>query len=409
MCLCLMFFSHSADPKFCGHISIPSISPTMSLSGSFSVISSWLNQNTSTIRNNKRFSSQWNKAAGQISLALVVTGIALNTGYSMYQSQKIKTSPFKPRIVIIGAGMSGICAAIRLKTRLNYDNFVIYERESDIGGTWNINTYPGCACDVPGLQYSFSFDRPSSWTPWYYPPREETLKYQKSLCSKYGLYAHCKFNRSVTGMKYNENRKEWTISIVNVVTKERETVTANIVISGVGILNNKKIPKFRGLDTFKGNTFHSSEWDHSYDFKDKKVGVIGTGPTAVQVIPAVGQMPVEKLFVFQRSIGLLLPKEQASERDRKRWTAILKALPGLNTLLRGYFLSVFSDILAYSAVKTDGRTVPMFMKMGEEYREKEFGDEHAELMAATEPNGQVYAKRILLTNDLWPTYKFSAH
>ena len=95
----------------------------------------------------------------EVTLAFLLTRAVLKKSYSLYQNSKIHSSPFQPRIVIIGAGMSGICAAIRLKTKLNYHNFIIYERDTDIGGTWHVNDYPGCACDIAGLNYSFSFEK----------------------------------------------------------------------------------------------------------------------------------------------------------------------------------------------------------------------------------------------------------
>ena len=183
------------------------------------------------------------------------------------------------------------------QTELNYTNFVIIEKESEFGGTWNVNTYPGCACDVPGIEYSFSFEKVRQWTPNYFPSQTETFQYLKSLATKYGLYDHIRFNTTVSGMKYDETQKIWRIN-VKTMDKKTESMTGNIVISGVGILNDKKILNFKNMDKFKGETWHSSEWNHSYDLKGKTIGIIGTGPTSIQVVQSLAKLPL-KLYVFQ--------------------------------------------------------------------------------------------------------------
>ena len=267
--------------------------------------------------------------------------------YGRYRS---RNAPFKPRIVIIGAGFSGICAAIKLKTELNYDNFIIIEKTSEFGGTWNINTYPGCASDVPGIEYAFTFENIKSWTPNYFPSQPETLEYLKSLARKYGLYEHIKFNTTVTGMQYDEAQKIWNIDVnYSSNTKEiTESIKGNIVISGVGILSVKKIPNFKNMDKFRGETWHSFEWNHSYDLNGKSVGIIGTGASAMQIIPKLAKMPL-KLYVYQRSLSHVLPWPRATQLSKNIWT-IFNYIPYIQSIRRAMSFQ-FRDNVFYFAMK----------------------------------------------------------
>lgn len=200
---------------------------------SFDFLVSKIGDALSIIKNEKPFSSKWNKAMTKVSLAFLITGALIKKSNSLYQDHRLRSSPFQPRIIIIGAGMSGVIAAIRLKTKLNYHNFIIYDRDSDVGGTWHVNDYPGCCCDIPGLNYAFSFEKVPEWVPEYYPKRDETLAYIKHLCKKYELYKHIQFSSCVTKMVYDEIKREWNVNITNTSTPDTvitQTVTANIVI-----------------------------------------------------------------------------------------------------------------------------------------------------------------------------------
>eukprot|EP01084_Bolivina_argentea_P292838 503546_1 len=370
----------------------------------FSSINDFYKGNLSTIRNQKILSKQWAKSAAKLSITTFISSYILNKGYTLYQYRKINTSPFQPKIVIIGAGMSGICAAIRIKQELNYHNFVIIERDDEIGGTWLRNNYPGCSCDIPGINYSFSFANPRSWTPAYYPTQAETLKYNQDLCKKYELYKYIQFNTLVTGMTWNQHEKIWNISLQK-INNTLENIDANIVISAVGILSNKKIPKFKNMNKFKGHSFHSSEYDNNFDVNGKNVGVIGSGPTAVQVIPSLGKMSCNKLIVFQRSIGHLSPKTEDTKTTRKIWYLIFIIFPILQKFMRFFYYFFLWDLGGfYPCIKRGSKKAIQLEQLLQQHREEEFKD-RPDLLKKTVPPCRVFGKRILLHNTLFETYK----
>ena len=181
-----------------------------------------------------------------------------------------------------------------------------------------------------------------------------------------------------------------------------QTITANIVISAVGILSNKKIPKFKNMDAFKGEIFHSSEWNHKYSMTGKKIGVIGSGPTAVQVIPGVMKKNIAKLYVFQRSINHTLPKDTLSSNWRYFWAMLFK-LPFVQTLKRAQVF-VFMDTFLYAAVKTGSFFAKYIENESAKYRKLVFGDNDL-LMTQTQPTNEPLGKRLLFSNELYQSYK----
>jgi len=183
-------------------------------------------------------------------------------------------------IVIIGAGFAGIGAAIQLK-KAGIHSFRIFERAAEIGGTWRDNTYPGAACDVPSHVYSFSFEQNPEWSRMF-AGSNEIQGYLLRCVEKYGLRSHLDLNTAVNEARYDEARGVWTL-----VTSRGERVEARVVISGLGGLVDPKGPDIPGLETFAGKTMHTARWDHDYDLTGKRVAVIGTGASAVQVVPAI--------------------------------------------------------------------------------------------------------------------------
>ncbi|PWN92577.1 FAD/NAD(P)-binding domain-containing protein [Acaromyces ingoldii] len=190
--------------------------------------------------------------------------------------------PFK--VICIGAGVSGIYAGIRItKTMANVD-LKIFDKNPDFGGTWFENRYLGCACDIPAHCYQLSFEPNPNWSSFYAPAREIGA-YWKGVALKYGLDGHTQFNKMVSHSKWDENAGEWIVEVTDVETKEVEVHRANVVIQGVGGLNNWKWPDVEGITSFKGHLVHSAAWDQKYDFKDKRVALIGSGSTAIQILP----------------------------------------------------------------------------------------------------------------------------
>jgi cation diffusion facilitator CzcD-associated flavoprotein CzcO len=202
--------------------------------------------------------------------------------------------------LIVGAGFTGIGAAIKL-SEAGVDDFVILERSNRVGGTWRDNTYPGAACDVPSLLYSYSFVKNPSWSR-AYSPADEICRHIEDMVSNSGLEPKIQFGVEVNGLVFDETQGVWTLK-----AKGRKKFQARTAVMASGPLPDHKWPDIRGLDTYQGHKIHSARWDHDYDFTGKRVAVIGTGASAVQIIPELVKQ-AEFVKVFQRTPGWVLPR-----------------------------------------------------------------------------------------------------
>lgn len=216
-------------------------------------------------------------------------------------------------VIIIGAGISGIGAAIMLNKE-GFNDLLILERSSDIGGTWRDNKYPGVAVDIPSFVYQFSFEPNPRWSRMY-AQGHEIYEYLQHVVKKYDVNKYIRFNTSVDRTEFNKENNTWTTFL-----KDGSQLTSKYVIAATGILYNPIIPKIEGQESFKGESRHTVKWDDSFDVKDKRVGIIGTGATAVQVVPAIAP-EVKHLFVFQRTPIWLAPKVDHvfSEEKKREW------------------------------------------------------------------------------------------
>lgn len=214
----------------------------------------------------------------------------------------------KPRIVIIGAGMSGILASIKL-AEAGYEDHVIYEKAARLGGTWRENTYPGIACDVPAHLYAYSFEPNARWSH-AFAGGSEIREYFEGVARKYSVAARIRFNETVDVCKFSDGR--WQLR----TSAGREDV-ADVVIAATGVLHNPHVADVKGLGSFRGHCFHSARWDHSVSLDDKRVGVIGTGSTAIQITSALAGK-VAKFELYQRTPQWIMPMEnpEFSEQDK---------------------------------------------------------------------------------------------
>lgn len=212
------------------------------------------------------------------------------------------------RTVIIGAGMAGLLAGIRLKQRGD-DNFVIYEKGDSVGGTWRENTYPGLTCDVPAHSYTYSFAYNPDWSA-YYAPGPEIRDYFEGMARQYDLLDHIRFETEI-------GRCEWRDGQWRIRTKDGREDQGHFLIAATGVLHHPRYPDIPGLSDFAGPCFHSARWDHSVDLDGKRIGVIGTGSTGVQIVTALANR-VEKLVQFQRTAQWIMPCPdiQYSEEER---------------------------------------------------------------------------------------------
>jgi 4-hydroxyacetophenone monooxygenase len=198
-------------------------------------------------------------------------------------------------VIIIGAGMSGLLLAHRLK-QLGIRHSII-EKNKEVGGTWHENRYPGCRVDVPSNSYSYSF-RPQYRWPNLYSPQAELQRYFKSFSEESGVRENIKFETEVTRLEYDEDQCDWRVTVVH--DGHERTLRARAVVSAVGQLNRPHIPRIAGAEQFSGNQFHSARWPHELDLKDRRVAVIGSAATAVQLVPELAKI-AKTLYVFQRT------------------------------------------------------------------------------------------------------------
>ncbi|HVW79533.1 MAG TPA: NAD(P)/FAD-dependent oxidoreductase [Mycobacteriales bacterium] len=196
-------------------------------------------------------------------------------------------------VVVVGAGFGGMGAAIELK-RQGFEDILIVDRESDLGGTWHVNHYPGLAVDIPSVTYSYSFEPNPYWSR-LFAPGSELKRYAVHVADKYDLHRHMRFNTSVEGARWDEDDQVWVVSLAG-----GETVTARFLITATGYLSQPYRPEIPGIDSYTGTVIHTSDWDDDADLDGKRIAVIGTGATGVQVIPELAKVAGE-LTVYQRT------------------------------------------------------------------------------------------------------------
>jgi cation diffusion facilitator CzcD-associated flavoprotein CzcO len=188
---------------------------------------------------------------------------------------------FDTEVLIIGAGMSGLGLAIQIIRNFGIHNFELIEKSGDVGGTWLQNTYPGCGCDVASHFYSYSFALNPDWSR-KYSMREEIQQYFRRVSDQYRVTERVRFHSVVEKAVWDEVGKVWVVNVLDLNTKERLVRRAKVLVSGVGSLSVPKECDVEGKETFKGKMFHSAKWDHSFDWADKDIVVLGTSPVPPQ-------------------------------------------------------------------------------------------------------------------------------
>jgi cation diffusion facilitator CzcD-associated flavoprotein CzcO len=202
--------------------------------------------------------------------------------------------------VVVGAGFGGMGAAIQLK-RLGLDNLVILEREDDLGGTWHVNRYPGLAVDIPSTTYSYWFEPNPYWSR-IFAPGDELKRYADHVADKYEVRRYMRFGVTVEGARWDEEARVWRVALAG-----GETLTSRFLVTATGFLSQPNMPDIPGITGFDGKVVHTTDWDDNYDFTGRRVGIIGTGATAVQLIPKLAEMAAD-LTVYQRTPIWVVPK-----------------------------------------------------------------------------------------------------
>src|SRR4051794_30816700 len=290
-------------------------------------------------------------------------------------------------IAIVGTGFSGLGAAIRLKQQ-GIDDFVIFERGDDVGGTWHFNTYPGCACDVPSHLYSFSFAPNPDWSQTY-SKQPEIGAYLRRTADRFDVRRHVRFGHEVRAVAWNEDTERWDVE-----TSEG-AFRARILIAAAGPLAEPKIPDIPGIEEFEGETWHSARWNHDYDLKGKRVASIGTGASAIQYVPAI-QPDVEQLHVFQRTPPWIFPHSTRPITGFER--RMYRRFPVLQKLLRGGIYAT-RELAVLGFVKQ-----PRIMKFVERVAKRHMRSQISdpELIAKVTPDYTIGCKRILPSNKWYP-------
>ncbi|KAL3444241.1 flavin-binding monooxygenase [Aspergillus insuetus] len=248
---------------------------------------------------------------------------------ALYGKHPIHEAATRPlHVVIVGAGPSGIALAIQIKS-LAHVTYQVFEKNADVGGTWFENRYPGAACDVASHAYQYTFASNPNWSH-HFAPAEEIGEYFKAVAARYELYSCIKLNTEVKRAKWDEERGIWAIDVVNHATGEHSQVAGDIFVNAGGILNAWKWPEIDGLGTFDGPCLHTAAWDASVDVKGKRIGVIGSGATGVQVVPQLQRVGAS-VTVFVRSPSYILPnvgeeQKQAFQNDADDYTRFRKAV-----------------------------------------------------------------------------------
>ncbi len=295
--------------------------------------------------------------------------------------------PTRVHTLVVGAGFAGLGTAIKL-SESGFADFVVVDKGQTVGGTWRDNTYPGAACDVPSQLYSFSFAPNPGWSR-SFSPQPEIQAYLERTAEQSGVLDHFRFGVTVEELVWDEEDQVWHVGT------DHGEVTADVVITGSGGLSEPKLPDVEGIDSFTGEIFHSARWNHDYDLAGKRVAVIGTGASSIQIVPEIART-VSHLDVYQRTAPWVMPRKDRPyrpvERLGFRWVPFFQKAYrtgiywGRECFVPGF---VVNPNLAAPAKKLARQNI-------------ERGISDPELRAAVTPDYQIGCKRILISNDYYP-------
>ena len=293
--------------------------------------------------------------------------------------------------LIVGAGFAGLCAAIKLQEDGETD-FLVVEKGPDVGGTWRDNTYPGATCDVPSQLYSFSFASNPEWSS-SYSPQPEIQAYLRSVAERSGTLDRFEFDTRFEDAAWDDEAQVWR-SRISGPDGERTVVSATLVVAA-GSLSEPKLPEIAGIDTFQGELFHSSRWDHDVDLAGKRVAVIGTGASAIQIVPEL-QKTADHLDVYQRTAPWVIPRN-----DRKYGALERGALRRLPLLRRLYRTGIYWAHEAYVPAFTIEPKIAAPAKQAALANIRK-GIKDPELRERVTPHFEIGCKRILRSNTYYP-------
>jgi cation diffusion facilitator CzcD-associated flavoprotein CzcO len=298
-------------------------------------------------------------------------------------------APVRTRAVVVGAGFGGIGAAISLR-RAGFTDVTVLEQADEVGGTWRDNTYPGCACDIPSQLYSFSFEPNPGWTR-SYPSQPEIEAYLVRTVERHGLRSCLRTGATVTDLGWDDASCTWAVHLA-----DGDVLTADVVISATGPLSKPAIPELDGLDHFAGTVFHSARWRHDHDLTGERVAVVGTGASAIQFVPEIARV-AGHVDVFQRNAPWVIGRDDRPVPEWKR--RLYRRLPFTQRWQR-WRTYARQELLALAFLGHE-RVTARVEQMGTEHIAGAIDD--PELREAVTPHYSPGCKRLLISNDWYPT------
>jgi cation diffusion facilitator CzcD-associated flavoprotein CzcO len=296
------------------------------------------------------------------------------------------------QVIIIGAGMSGLCMGIKLRER-GIRDFLILEKSPAVGGTWHDNSYPGACCDVPSVLYSYSFAPNPDWSH-KFSPQDEIRAYFERCADRFGLRPHLRLESAVERADWQEDEGLWRVRLAG-----GEVLEARSVVSALGQLNLPNIPDFPGRERFAGHSFHSARWDHHCDLRGKRVAVIGNAASALQFIPHVAKEAAQ-LHIYQRSANYVIRRNDRAYRDWEKW--LFRHLPLTQKLVR-LLVYLRGEWLFYPVLRQgSSQLLRLWEKWCEDYRNEEIADPG--LRAKLTPDYRLGCKRILISDDYYEAF-----
>ncbi|MDO0972559.1 flavin-containing monooxygenase [Mycolicibacterium frederiksbergense] len=290
--------------------------------------------------------------------------------------------------IIVGAGFSGIGTAIKL-AESGVEDFVIVERGDRVGGTWRDNTYPGAACDIPSLLYSYSFAKNPDWSR-AYSPAGEICAHIEAMVDDFDLRRRIQFGVEVTGLSFDEEAGVWTVA-----TNGRKKLQARTVVLASGPLTDHKFPDIRGLDSYQGHKIHSARWDHDYDFTGKRVAVIGTGASAVQIVPELVKQ-ADFVKVFQRTPGWVVPRMDIATPEAAK--TLFAKVPAAQEMARQVLY--WGHEVTATALVWDTPLTGLVSRLGKAHLHRQVKDPW--LRRQLTPDFTPGCKRMLVSSDYYP-------
>ena len=295
----------------------------------------------------------------------------------------------RPSVAIVGAGLGGLCAGIRLK-QAGYEDFTLLEQAPVVGGTWRDNSYPGCCCDVPVVLYQFSFAPSADWSH-VFPRQPEMLRYCEGLVDNFGLKSHLALNDKTVSAVWDENRSLWRLTSANGTTRE-----ATALVAALGQLNRPLLPEIEGRTSFAGPAFHSARWDHTVDLAGRRVAVIGSAASAVQIIPEVAKH-AGHLTVFQRTPNWIIPRLDREITPEE--SALIVTAPHVATLQRDLVYQN-ADHLFWQAFSWTATGRDAYTRIALNHLAAQIQDET--LRRKLTPAYPIGCKRVLFADDYYP-------